>query len=487
MATLREVLGIRYSDEYQNAKNRENRRAGNNELYEFMAKHIGSYIDWHCPEYIVWKESREVYFPFISVKQPGLISFTKNIEHLLADRQTMMKLSKYLRFIGILDNEVIKRVQDEYNIMQKVAAKYQFATGMEIAEIYQECSGTSVSSCMSYDAGNFPLHSSKEERNIHPTEVYDTPDVKLAYLRDDMGIIKARSLINVPKKQYSSVYGHNSLALQLEAEGYEVGDLDGVKLKLVSCDNGTVCPYIDGSAFVDVKEDHLLVSSNEGEYNTHADNFYDNAYLEYDSSLVQCIDCNDMFDEDNTIHVEHHGTVCDGCRGDYIYARSSEWGSGWVHQDDAYEFEDEWYTSAGLNNFNLVRDVAGDLHKESDVYEHKWGYYTLEQLANADLMLDDDGDVVHIDDYTPNDEDDDDESDDVSTSVSDDISFIHDEMVIHTARPAVPISVAPDNINEQYQRVIEAHMRAEMDMHRSMLQGYWFDTINTGRRSRRRS
>jgi hypothetical protein len=136
----------------------------------------------------------------------ALIAFTQSSEHGQQDRQTVMRLGRYLRRYGPpeLTDVAIEQITTEYLLAVQEAAPLEIAFATDIPtinEIFETplcASGGSHISCMQgkWDGDT--------ERPYH---VYaNSPDVAVAYLRAPDGAIIARSVVNMIDSAYVRVY-----------------------------------------------------------------------------------------------------------------------------------------------------------------------------------------------------------------------------------------------------------------------------------------
>lgn len=181
---------------------------------------------------------------------PGLISFDSKAmmveyyttnDHAKNDRRTKTRLGRYLRKIEWKEyhiNEAVNKINVHYNLIDTLPLQWA-----DDADAIQEVYENGPSSCMSYsmDCNEFSSH-------IHPVRVYDTPDISIAYIRDEDGDIVARTVVNLIDKHYTEIYGNSTLLMAiLDREGYEQGSLQGCRLRKISDSRVEyVMPYIDG-------------------------------------------------------------------------------------------------------------------------------------------------------------------------------------------------------------------------------------------------
>ena len=174
------------------------------------------------------------HFLHVSQKSTDLelmVSFTENETKGQRNLQKAgTKIGKYLvAYYPTLSQAMIK------DLSAAITAKYldlgiKFAsTRTEIKWVYDH-SRQSASSCMTHSMEQY------NSRPVHPTEAYEGPDLKIAYLTDSTGKnVVARTLVWPEKKRYSRVYGTNAGKLQalLGAMGYASGSMAGARMNMI--------------------------------------------------------------------------------------------------------------------------------------------------------------------------------------------------------------------------------------------------------------
>lgn len=324
----------------------------------------------------VYNQIKFLYFPDID-REKKQIGIYKNSADLLKGRRTYMKPSKFFRFIGIINNELIKTITTVVNShFFRKFEEIEFIEGKEIAEVYQEPeSCSSLHSCMSYapERWDFPDH-------VHPTHAYNSPDICLAILRDAKGELQARTIINKRRKTYIRIYGNTILKELLQSGGYKQGNLEGCRLAKVPVwgNDDSALPYLDGSATI-VKldyDDDFHIVDDEGEIDTNEDSFHSTAYVDSngDSNRARyhCDSCHDSFEDEDFLTYIDDQRLCDSCREDqYVYAYT---GPHTHYQDyvrldyeDVYEYDGEWYTSDGLAAHDLIL-LDDTVYSQDDVW-----------------------------------------------------------------------------------------------------------------------
>lgn len=201
------------------------------------------------------------HFARLSFKDPGLVSFYESEAKARAGRRLAMKPGRYLtRFYPDLSADEVREwaSKADMGVTLKLAD-----TSDEIVRVYEN----GPNSCMSHDASDY-------SSRVHPCAVYESPDLKLAYVEYG-GKISARCLVWPDKKIHGRIYGDEiRLRLLLEREGYtllprgDYGDLGGARLTLIRERGYIVAPYLDGNCYAHVADGHLVIGRDPNGRNT---------------------------------------------------------------------------------------------------------------------------------------------------------------------------------------------------------------------------
>lgn len=328
----------------------------------------------------------------------GKVAFTKSVEHGVADRQTVMKLGKYLRQYQdhLLDHEI-------RDLVGSITAKGMELTLCTSKEDIEEAYRDEASDCSCMNGGKAVVD------GIHPSIVFsDTPDVAVAYVE---GV--GRALINLISGTYYKIYGDFSRLIPiLELNGY-TEDSDGLSGCTLSYHQTTcgqhVMPYLDGNTTVnlyanDEGKKYWIVGGAIGSdtlletYNAESTN----GTVEEQGMLCPC--CENRYDEAEMIYLDNTDThVCDMCFGnedDYqvVYM------GGYTESVDTsdltvYEYNGELYEEDSLEYHDLVI-VDDEVHSEHDCVRDfiDEGDYILEEDAVMVYSVDD-GEVKYTTQY----------------------------------------------------------------------------------------
>jgi hypothetical protein len=249
-------------------------------------------------------------------KNTPLISYIPDEKHGEEDRRLKTKLGKYLNkyYSNILTEDTIRTLSTEYN-SGTIPYTLHIAEGAdEIETVYRECA---TGSCMSKDRDFWPYYDSA---GVHPTHVYDSPDVDLAYVKDPQGRIVARTLINKLTNTWVRIYGHEKAMLYLlrQKDIDTQSGLLGVRLKRIDIeDRGVVCPYLDGEyTYVTMGDEWLTVVDDRDDIDQpiYKHPNYQYALLE-ETEQSQCPDCGDYEPpvEDYMIETNQDRYPCYNC------------------------------------------------------------------------------------------------------------------------------------------------------------------------------
>ena len=331
----------------------------------FCYKELGRYEDslyTKLPEKVlVYLESinatpPEDHYIHVSRNNKICISYTESHKHGEADRQTSVKIGKYLRrhFDHLTDPEIAV-ASSLYRKEQLGDIDVKFARSRaEIKHVYEN----GPSSCMSHHTSHYITS------GIHPCEIYATNDCSVAYIERD-GRITARTVINEVRKEYVRIYGDEIVLTEgLQDLGYKEGNLDGCSLLLLRTNSDlTIAPYLDGDCTsVNVLSDKIVVA-----YDGDREMLGQYGLIEQD--MQRCDECGEGFDSDKMSWSDYHDiSICSSCIDEFTYA---------------------YYDS--YSNITYIRN------SEETFYAYKYDYYTCNALESHGLRLIDD-EVYSIED-----------------------------------------------------------------------------------------
>jgi hypothetical protein len=251
------------------------------------------------------------HYAHVSKKHPGRVAYTESDAKGLADIQTPMKAGRYLqKFCGFLSSSDIAYWSASFSRMFENNL-LQFATSREdIIDVYRR----GPVSCMSHYADQY------RSKPYHPTEVYASGDVAVAYMERD-GRVTARCVCCPRLKSFDRVYGdYDRLMPLLVAEGYRQDSIAGARLLKIKHKGGFVMPYLDCGVPVRDMGDHFVIERMEWR-----DEPPSHAYGYRHRVLVNGKDT-DFFDTCNT----------SGMTGNWHHFVCADCGEAWVNEEGDY-------------------------------------------------------------------------------------------------------------------------------------------------------
>jgi len=278
---------------------------------------------------VAFTEQSKHHYAHVSLNNQAMLAYTENDTKGKADRQTPIKVGRYLnRFTEGLSEDRIREVVEAHNACFDFGELEIADTSSKIVAVYRN----GPNSCMSHDIDSFTSH-------IHPTSVYGSGDLGVAYIG---GIAKprARVLVHLEKKIYSTIYGDSArLKAVLTKSGYEpdkdcVG-FEGAKIMKIpspTYDDLHVLPYIDNDYGVSMSNcrKHFVMSQNP-DYSCaqHTHGLCNEAgwWCNYCESHQET-------DEDDSYYVDDLGSICQCCYEDnYFYCEHCDT----THHNDDYQ------------------------------------------------------------------------------------------------------------------------------------------------------
>jgi hypothetical protein len=212
----------------------------------------------------IWHIIRFPYYAHVSLADEGKIALYNSVDDLRRGRVIRIKPGKVFR--RCIDNSykdsIVASVTNMYNKYINTPELLWARTADEIEYVYQK----GPRSCMGGKEGSEASIISQ----IHPTRVYATDDLAVAYIERD-GKITARALVNEIDDQYNRIYGNDvQLSSLLEEAGYREGNFDGCRVKKLYENGLELMPYMDiGDEYglYDHDSDHWIVGycDEEGE------------------------------------------------------------------------------------------------------------------------------------------------------------------------------------------------------------------------------
>jgi len=263
------------------------------------------------------------HYVHLSLTKPGLIAYTKTIQHGIEDRHTRVRPGKYFTeyYSGVLTAEQIRLYAAEITA-ESVALS--IATSADEIEAAYTCS-TGPSSCMD---GHHRF------RTEHPSRVYAGPDLAVAYT-GPLTAVSARAVIWPDQKLYYRTYGHTSLIERLlQSAGYTERRLVGARVRAIRCDQGLVMPYVDGISNGTLSDCGTFVTLDDSG-KIDVQNTSGIARIRGASKCDHCGDDNDSDDCELCTYCQEHTYTCEDC-GDRIGEDDGNCEDGTVYCNRCY-------------------------------------------------------------------------------------------------------------------------------------------------------
>lgn len=310
-----------------------------------------------------------LHFAHLSIKQPGMIAYTKTPEHGHIDRQTITKPGRYL-------TEYLSHVPEHRKTAWIAECSTDLTLGIartaeDILAVYLH----GPSSCMDGAHWEDDIVSS-----VHPTAVYGDSDLGVAYF-GSMAKAKARCVVWPDKKLYSRPYGDTDrLIMLLERAGYSKAYnnfLDGARIRAIREGSGWLMPYVDGCEHGTL-DGKFIVLDDEGSISTQetcgSTNYIKpDADNEYDSSCDRCGDdySSDYEGSDGLCDLcARHLTQCESCQHedddrDHTFTMIA----GSHHCETCTEDETSTCERIGCDTTWIERNINGDNRRASRILD----------------------------------------------------------------------------------------------------------------------
>ncbi len=349
----RAVTFVISEDERKEWKTREYRRFRDN---------VYSLPPWIESIYRCWEPSDSAdtpyqypalahHFAHLSLKTPGCIAYTKSDEDGYQDRQTTIKVGRYLEQYAkeYFTPERIARYVDG---VKAYSEDLQLARTAEDIETVYRNTHSSFGSCMSHPTSDYST------QGIHPTAVYGDSDLALAYL-GSMESPSARCIVWPEKKRFTRIYGDTTLRSVMEKAGYSYldgqnyGNLHGAKVRAIKVPGRSyyVMPYVDAATSADLEGQWFILRDDDsGEYDVHNSDYTDG--ITHEKTHHTCAQCHEECDEDESLcsSCEDDRICCQRCGESYFDASS-----------DGRYIADDWYCeSCADNHYSHECDGCGD-------------------------------------------------------------------------------------------------------------------------------
>ena len=326
-----------------------------------------------------WADSHPLLFAHMSLKSPGMVSFTETPAKGEADVQAKgMAPGRFLNkyYADHLTAQDMERWATECAKLAGLLALQVTSDADEIERVYVE----GPRSCMSHSASCFAGH-------CHPARVYAGPDLAVAFLGDlDSGEITARCVVWPDKMHHGRVYAGDvrRMEMALRDAGFTEGSLEGARVQYLERNGTIVMPYVDGIDSAEIDGDYVVLGS--GDLCTQQTNGTT-------GERYSCDCCGDHADEDDLQWIESQDeTWCGYC----ISQRLSR-----CDYDDCYYRDGDMVDVLGFSRYNTV--YRENIESIDAVYvESRGEYWKADEVSYCedcsehfhvdDMVMVDDGD-----------------------------------------------------------------------------------------------
>jgi len=168
-------------------------------------------------------------FPHVSREDRTQVAFTPDATQAKADRKQRMAVGRFLRKVLLFVPESeIQRLEQSHRA--EMDTTFLLAETVDaIRRVYVGMDGDT--GCMRHDMEHFSL------KKYHPSAVYCSPGMGVAYTEDENGTVKSRSVVwtnpdNPEDKRFVRVYGDPVLRKKLMNAGFRLAGLAGAKLRI---------------------------------------------------------------------------------------------------------------------------------------------------------------------------------------------------------------------------------------------------------------
>lgn len=333
-----------------------------------------------------WAELDQKHWFHLSQTDPEALAYFQTDDKLRRDIATKISVGRFIKkfWPHLLDHEVRDIVNAHRDEVGKRNVKFS-TDPSEIVRIYEH----GPRSCM---------------RGMDCVRIYGgSPDLAVAYLGDlEAREISARAVVWPAEQIYVRIYGDDLLRVSLERMGYQNGDLEGARVRLIEEHGRIVMPYLDGPQSVAEDGDWLILTE-DGDIECCNTSGYAS------SRRARCSCCGDRASEDKIYTADDGERVCTDCIGSHDYGRTAcsyVWATvdaRWHHDTEVCRRDNCWWSdyhdmwvSEGLSysDFGLVELEDGSVVEEDDAVETIDGHWRL-----ADDCIE-----IHADAYQPRDD-----------------------------------------------------------------------------------
>tara|TARA_R110000772_G_scaffold16184_11_gene46269 strand:+ start:5528 stop:7111 length:1584 start_codon:yes stop_codon:yes gene_type:complete len=313
------------------------------------------------------------YYAHVSTNDASQIAYYPTIQRFLEDRPVTTRAGRLFRKAIPMnrDDAVVASVTNEYMKHLNPPELKWARTEEEIEYVFRNGPRSCMGGIEKEADGECYLLS-----KIHPSRVYATDSLGVAYLEKDNGAISSRTVVNMKDKEYNRIYGNVShLREALKINGYKGGTLGGCKVKIIKDENDLVImPYIDNceALIYDDNEHYTIVEGDcDGEGYSREEvvgtPHETSGYLE---EVQECnkdgCDCVYLQSGDQGSYIAHKGTYCKSCFDKEDTVESRHEGCSILRSQATYlTYKDDWYMT---NDIQCVI-IDGEMYLENKLSE----------------------------------------------------------------------------------------------------------------------
>ncbi len=313
----------------------------------------GSYV--HVPNDWRYAEPRGR-FLHRSIKQPGMIAFTKDNEAGHLDKQTIMRPGRYLEEFhkGTFTPEQIASFIAEISADATDCQDLHIARSIADIRTIYNASGLGFCSCMQRKAHveyDWQKRMDREEID-HPATVYGDSDLGVAY-RGPIERVLQRAVVWPDKKQFVRIYGDGCLRQTLERAGYtKVCGFEGARIHRVALSSGGyLMPYLDGTQSIDVSDNpafFIITAKGDISATETCGSVCDSP--DEDDDYVTCGNCGERYDENRYDNSTEE--YCSSCMDDYTSCERC--GNLWFDGSSTTTVDGEEWCDHCVENYTAI-------------------------------------------------------------------------------------------------------------------------------------
>lgn len=353
-----------------------------------------------------------------SVKQPGMVAFTKDDEAGHLDRQTVMKPGRYLEEFHKGQFTAEQVAQFVMNVTADADTSLNIARSVDDIRAIYNAVGTGFTSCMQRktpERREYDWQQAMDTGSIdHPAVVYADCDLGVAY-RGPLSCVLQRAVVWPDRKQYVRIYGDGTLGQLLERAGYtKVTAFQGARIRRISTpDGGFLMPYLDSELDVSVDPNdpnYWIIGATEPHGRVYDPQVLTGAIIvnpwreddadDDDVESWSCANCGDDYNYDSPDNstdthchdCESHRSYCEHCESDIFHQGTTTVnGAQWC--DDCIEASayhcidcEEWFD---ISQFSSSQRRSRQVHELDERCSTCADNYTYCDTCEAPYVTDD--------------------------------------------------------------------------------------------------